>query len=481
MATYQYFLTDFPNDQVNLSRFSREIANADITPSLTGLTNHSSVVSVDFDSDLSSGEQTTLDDLVANHNGQPLPPSELDEFLDENAEVTEVIDSTSTITGAFLIMQTLINRREIYNDLENPLYKPDVTPIVGTGGHLQDHANRINNLETIHGKLGWHNQEILEARFQRPDDLLIYYGWMNSFNSGDNGWNNENVAQDMAKYNLLVFGDGTQDPDHGDYSNTTTIIARIKDLNPRAKIFGYVTTNQSLANFQTKADQWDDLEIDGIFFDESGYDYGTVGTNGREAFNTKVEYVHDLTYANLCFVNAWNMDHIIGTANDGSYPNSTWNPNEVESSLTNSDYYLLESFAVNSVAYTNDYEAVSDWSTRGSKAIGHRATYGINLVGSCVIENGHASGSDLFQFAFISALMWSLDGFGSSDQNYGASSAAVDYWSRPDVTGVGRVYTLNASVQNDVNDSDVYLRFLDFAKLLLDFSSGAQTSSITKY
>jgi hypothetical protein len=329
--------------------------------------------------------------------------------------------------------------------------------------------------------LGWHNQELLEARFQRPDDLLIYYGWMNSFNSGDNGWNNENVAQDMAKYNLLVFGDGVQNPGHGDYSNTTTIISRIKELNPRAKIFGYVTTNQSLANFQTKAGQWDDLEVHGIFMDESGYDYGTVGTNGREAFNTKVDYVHNLTDANLCFVNSWNMDHIIGTANDGSYPNSTWNPNGVESNLTYNDYYLLESFAVNSVAYGNDYESASDWVTRGSKAINHRATYGINLVGSCVIENSHASGDDLFQFAFISALMWSLDGFGSSDQLYGASSAAVDYWSRPDVTGVGRVYSLNASVQNDVDDSDVYIRFLDFAKLLLDFSSGAQTSSITKY
>ena len=98
-----------------------------------------------------------------------------------------------------------------------------------------------------------------------------------------------------------------------------------------------------------------------------------------------------------------------------------------------------------------------------------------------MIENDHASGGDLFNFAFISSLMWSLDGFGSSDQFYGASSAAVDYWSRPDVTGMGRVYSLNASVQNDVGDSDVYIRFLDFAKLLLDFSTGAQTSSITKF
>ncbi len=48
--------------------------------------------------------------------------------------------------------------------------------------------------------------------------------------------------------------------------------------------------------------------------------------------------------------------------------------------IPNPDYYLLESLAVNSADYTNDYEVVSDWNIRGVKAIGHRYTYGINLV-----------------------------------------------------------------------------------------------------
>jgi len=482
MALYQYDITDFLNDAVNLRKLTYEITIANIDPTLTGITNHQDLVNIEFQYDLSSGEQTTLDGIVATHDGQALPPSSLETFLDENAEVTVTPnDSTSSITGEFEIMQVLINRRELFNDLENPLYDSTITPILGDSGILQDYSDKISNLETIHGKTGWHNQEIVKATYRKPGNLLIYYGWMNSFNSGVNGWNNENVAQDMAKYNLIVLGDGIQDSGHGDYSNTEIIIPRIKTLNPNAKIFGYVTVNQSLGNFQSKVDDWETLQVDGIFMDEAGYDYGSTTTNGRAAFNTKVDYVHNKTYAKLCFVNAWNMDHIIGTTNDASYPNTTWNPNLVASNLTYNDYYLLESFAVNTLAYGTDYESKSDWAARGVKATGHRYTYGINLVGSCVIQDGHADTTALLNFAFTSALMFSLDAFGSSDHYYGSSSAKNTFISRPDCSFMAEVYELSPSVQVDVGDSDVYHRYVQFGKLSIDFSSGAQTSSITRF
>lgn len=176
----------------------------------------------------------------------------------------------------------------------------------------------------------------------RPTDILIYYGWLNSFNSDVNGFNNELVAQDFSKFGILVFGDGLQDPSHGDYANTIVIIPRIKALNPSTKIFGYVSCNQTYAAFTPKVDQWVTLNVDGIFIDSAGYDYGTVATNGREAFNAKVDYVH--SKLKIAFSNAWNMDHIIGVVNDPSYPNSTWNPSLVASKLSADDWYLLESF-----------------------------------------------------------------------------------------------------------------------------------------
>lgn len=338
---------------------------------------------------------------------------------------------------------------------------------------------KMDNMENIHGKSGWHQQQVTQALYKRPSDLLIYYGYPNSFNSAVNGWDNEKVAQDMAKYGIIVLGDGVQNPSHGDYSNTTTIIPRVKALNPSAKIFGYVTVNQSLNDFQTKASQWDDLEVHGIFMDEAGYDYGKT----RSEFNDRVDYVHGLDDANLCFVNAWNMDHIIGTENDTGYPNSTYNSSAEESNLDYNDWYLLESFPINTTAYSADdgYESKADWAARGVKAINHRYDYNINLAACGIINDDNEDGQDLFDFGFISALMFSLEAFGTSSVSYGASTAQVTFWDRPDVCGLSKVWSLTPSVQVDNNDSDVYIRFVEFGKLLLDFSDSAQDNLIIKW
>lgn len=402
--------------------------------------------------------------------------SSLDNFLDYNAVTT---DPLTGIIGPWDQMQILNHRREIYNDSSNPIYVADRTAILGETGYLVDHANRINNLETIHGKLGWHNQQVMQALYTRPKDLLIYYGWLNAFNSGVNGWNNENVAQDMAKYCLVVLGDGIQSSSHGDYANTQVIIPRVKALNCCTEIYGYVSCDQTFSDFTSKVNEWETLQVDGIFIDEAGYDFGRT----RQDFNQRVDYVHGMTYANKCFANAWNTDNILGTANDPSFPNSTYNDTSEESNLTSTDWVLLESYPVNTSSYaSNDgYESASDWATRGSKAQGLRVTYGTNFASANVISNDHTDNTALSNFSFISSMMFSLDGHGTSDSLYGASSARVNYFPRPNVTQMGTVYNLNCSVQVDVNDASVYHRYTTNAKMSLDFSDGAHLSTITKY
>ena len=484
-TTYTYNFEDFENDKVAAYALQKQVEASDISSAAIeyivtrGNTEECDIV---FDGDLSSGDEDALDTIVANHDGEPyiFESEDITTFLNSQ---TIVEDPTTNLKGPFNIMQILMNRRELFNDSENPIYDESLTPILGESGYLVDHAGRINSLETIHGKLGWHNQEVQEARYQKPQDLLVYYGWLNSFNSGINQWNNEKVAQEMAKYNLVVFGDGIQNPSHGDYSNTQVIIPRIKALNPNAKIFGYVTVNQSMSNFEDKVDQWEDLEVDGIFMDEAGYGHGTVETNGRVAFNNKVDYVHAQEHANTCFANAWNMDHVLGIVNDPSYPNSTWNSSEVESNLISSDWCLLESFPINTTAYsgTGGYESKSDWATRGGKAQGHRSTYGINLAAIGIIDKDDSNAQDLFDFLFTSSLMFSLDASGSSDTGYGASSAQVPWLTRPDVSKMGLLYNLNASVQVDTGDADVYWRYVDFGRFKLDFSSSTEDSAIEKW
>lgn len=269
---------------------------------------------------------------------------------------------------------------------------------------------------------------------------------------------------------------------HVDYDNMLVIIARIKELRPDSKIFGYVATIEILADFQAKTDEWCDLEIFGVFVDSAGYDYGTPATNGRDAFNTKIDYIHNKTYGNVVFVNAWNTDHILGTVNDPAYPNTTWNPSLNESNLNGRDWVLMESFPINTTSYTAGYESKTEWLTRAEKIVAQRTTYGLNLAANGIIDNGNVNGQDLFDFGFVSSIMWNMNAWGTSDTSYASGSSEVDWWPPPDASSLGyNIWCLDPSVQEDGTDADVYFRFLEFGRLMLDFSTGAQDSSIIKY
>jgi hypothetical protein len=307
--------------------------------------------------------------------------------------------------------------------------------------------------------------------------LLIYYGYLNSFNSSTNGWNNENVAMDMAKYDVCIFGDGVQNPTHPDYANTQIILARLKNLKHDILIYGYVSANQDISVFQTKVDQWDTLHVDGIFVDEAGYDYGTT----RDKQNSCVQYIREKTYSNKTFINAWNVDHIIGTTNDPAYPNSTFNASLTAALLDSRDIYLLESFSVNTEAYSGSCASQADVLARGNKAIAHNTNFGIKIACHGIIANStnNTTGANLFNFAYHSALLFGADFEGTSDVNYGASSAAVKYWARPGTRHIGRTSVISP-VQN-LSDTDILVRFGDHAKVSVDFSTGAQTSSITTW
>ena len=475
---------NYTKETVYMDTLTVEILNSDISSAEYQYTSFTApnYLKIFFDDDLTPADKDILDDVVANHSTSLTQQ----EFTQIDGDVshyvsTEAIveDSYTSMSGSYIPMQVLIHSRELYNASDNPLYIEGFTPILGEDGILQNQADDINNIITALGKNGWYTQYIKNWTYPSPFDLLIYYGWLNSFNYGTNAWNNENVAQDMAKYNYLIFGDGVQDSGHGDYTNTQIIIPRIKVLNQRALIFGYVTADQSLVDFKSKVDDWNTLDVDGIFMDECGYDYGRT----RAEFNERVDYVHGKTNANLCFVNAWNLNHILGTDNDPSYPNSTYNTTSGTSNLTENDWCLLESFPINTTAFTTTggYESKSDWAVRGADAVNKRYTYGINLAACGIINNDNVNGQNLFNFGFVSAMMWNLEVFGSSDTGYGASSATVKHWDRPKTEGLGREWAISPSIQLDLNDADKYHRYLDFGQLTLDFSTSAQTADIEKF
>jgi len=260
-------------------------------------------------------------------------------------------------------------------------------------------------------------------------NVLFYYGWLNSFNSARNGWSNDNVADEIAHYyDVLVCGDGVQDPSHGDYANTQYIIARLKQIKPEMEIFGYIDTTVPLATFHVKVDQCEALKMHGIFMDKAGYDFGTT----RADFNAKVDYIHSKAFANKAFPNAWKLNSFLGTDNDVSFPNAIYNPSLLPSSLKMGDYVLLESFGIapNAVAGNPSvYEPASQSYNRGLIASKKALQNGVRIFSVSIIGNTDPNAQSKFDYLNKLAVSWNLDGFGSSDYNYGAGASVV-FWDR---------------------------------------------------
>ena len=141
--------------------------------------------------------------------------------------------------------------------------------------------------------------------------------------------------------------------------------------------------------------------------------------------NNVVNYVHGRSNANTVFINGWNPDHILGIVNDPSYPNTIYNPNLIESTLTSSDYYLLESCPISHNAYTwTAYEEA-----KAERCVELRTSYGISLITVSTIDNAHPWGSALYNLHKSVADYYDFDGEGTSDLWYGAGSSQVKMWS----------------------------------------------------
>lgn len=257
--------------------------------------------------------------------------------------------------------------------------------------------------------------------------LLIYYGWLSSFNYDINQWSPDLVAQNLLKYNIIVLGDGIADPLHGDFSNTVYILNKIKSIDNKSKIFAYVTANQDFSSFCNKVDMLSNINIDGVFLDECGYDFGL----NRSSFNQRIGYVKTKQYRN-CFVNAWNIDHVIGLEDDINFPNSIFNPDSLESDLEIGDWYLAESYVINPV-YNNGFVVQSDWRIKTANIRKAIKKYRINVASCGIIANDDVNGQNKFNFSFYASLGNELQAHGTSDINYAASSAIVKMWQIPEL------------------------------------------------
>ena len=71
MAKYSYILSDFPNNKYNLDTLNDEIVFSSISSTLDHEDGYETSIDIYFLTDLSTEEISTLDIIVANHQGEP--------------------------------------------------------------------------------------------------------------------------------------------------------------------------------------------------------------------------------------------------------------------------------------------------------------------------------------------------------------------------------------------------------------------------
>jgi len=251
-----------------------------------------------------------------------------------------------------------------------------------------------------------------------PKKLAIYYG----FPSGVNGTFSVAGAANVFKdYDLVVFGDGLQDPGHPDHQNTEDIIAH-PDMSS-TNVYGYIDSTLTLNDIQNKIDQWYDMGIAGIFLDQFGYDFGVAREKQREI----VWCVHEKGAGLKAFVNAWNPDDAFSPAVDATY-----NPSGLDTRLGADDYYLAESFAIKLGQYDDDdldTNGIKDFQDKSDKMINYRTTYGTKLAAITTNDDPVVDSTIPFDqakadYSYLLSVMNELDAWGWGEPTFSASGDA---------------------------------------------------------
>jgi hypothetical protein len=257
-----------------------------------------------------------------------------------------------------------------------------------------------------------------------PKRLAIYYGYPSLVNgaAGDV----EKALKAFSAYDVVVFGDGVEFADQrpertppgvGAEENrkARSIIAGLANQHPAAKVYGYVCLGDSQKlseqEIERRVQIWKEMGVSGIFLDETGYDWKIID---RKRQNAAVGYIHSLGLS--AFLNAYyprdlfSRENLLGK-----------NPDHAAPLLDGRDLFLLESFQVKNGAY----EEVSEWKERVNQAVASRAQYRSSIYAVTTNQENPPFDQQKFAYAWWSAWLYDLDGFGWGEPNFSAVRGAL--------------------------------------------------------
>lgn len=226
--------------------------------------------------------------------------------------------------------------------------------------------------------------------------LAIYYGWPSAINGASSL---DAASAELARYQVVVLGDGLADPAHGDHVATVHMVPKLTASG--VEVFGYVALGNeievSAVKRQVKA--WARLAVSGVFFDEAGYDFG----NTRRRLRKVVKIAHRCGMR--VFANAHNpADLYQQQGRDAPIP------------VREGDLYLYESFALKNGLHEGD-----DVRQQKMERLEAARLLGVRLFG---VSTPRADGRfDADQLAYVLRLAGAhrLDGIGWGEPLYGAA------------------------------------------------------------
>lgn len=256
----------------------------------------------------------------------------------------------------------------------------------------------------------------------RPGDLLIYYGYPSQINDVPSV---SAAINEFAAYDIVILGDGLQDgpgdPNpHPDHLNTIQIVNA--PATDHVLFFGYIdlgvtTHDHPMSEIRRRVDAWQAMGIDGIFFDDFGYDYGTT----RNRQNDAVDYVHGRGLP-VC-ANGWSPADMFG---DEVHPN---NPQGLPTQLGAADYFLSESYQIIEGAYATE----AAWRGKATDLLNYQKALGFKIISNTTPDVNGTFDQDKFHYAWYSAALDGHVAIAWGEWNYSASDGLAPFRPRPTV------------------------------------------------
>lgn len=266
--------------------------------------------------------------------------------------------------------------------------------------------------------------------------LAIYYGYPSLVNRANGDV--EKAANVFSAYDVVILGDGLEFPDKqsgryppGDpeeHQKVLRIITAVRDRKPGTRFYGYVCLGEipspkgekislTSGQLEERVRLWKHMGVAGIFLDEAGYDF-TVVTRKRQ--NMAVRIIHELGLS--AFMNAYFLDHLFSVEDHLPYADgAAKNPERLPPLLDRRDVFLLESFQVRN----GNYENASAWQARLNQALDYRQRYGAHIFATTTTTEQEPLSTEKFNYAWWTALLYGLDGFGWGEPNFAALSNAL--------------------------------------------------------